>query len=350
MISSALPLIHFSLLRSSYLYLYREAVKFLKSQGYELAHLLERKIKTVSKEQQEARTACLTMPNTKDRREKIKKVSHAGDWFRVTNGGDFLNCDDAIIVIEIKRLEAKKARLTKKKKATTDREGQIRKAHEVIADRGDRLKDWRNDDLKKMIKWKDPKRAVSGNRDALDVIWDEVKNLEPPAVEEWVDAVWTDKDEQDLKEFSKNGRHDIGRCFVMRRAELRKMETFIGQVDALLSVNKLKVLGSALQNLTVSEQEELLENDNWKNHCVDDDYSHSTVSSVGEDEDEDESSNDQQQKQQTVVERQQEEYVIIEFSDFESKEEEEEEEEEKQQQQQLRHNNNKVQYQQQKQQ
>ena len=115
----------------------------------------------------------------------------------------------------------------------------------------------------------------------------------------------------------------------MRCAELRKMETFIGQVDALLSVNKLKVLGSALQNLTVSEQEELLENDNWKNHCVDDDYSHSTVLSIGEDEDE--SSNDQQQKQQTVVERQQEEYVIFEFRESESEEEEEEEEQQQQQ-------------------
>ena len=112
-------------------------MKFLKSQGYKLAHLLEHQIKTFLKEQQEARTACLTMPNTKDRREKIKKVSHAGDWFRVTNAGDFSNCDDAIIVIEIKRLEEKKARLIKKKKATKEREGQIRMAHEVIADRGE---------------------------------------------------------------------------------------------------------------------------------------------------------------------------------------------------------------------
>ena len=71
------------------------------------------------------------MSNARDRHKKIKKVSHAGNWFCVTDSGDFFNCNNAVIVIKIKQLATRKVH--------TDREKQIQNTHEVITDSGIRL-------------------------------------------------------------------------------------------------------------------------------------------------------------------------------------------------------------------
>lgn len=75
---------------------------------------LRRNIKTVTREQQEDQK-CLTVLNTGDQHEKLIKVTTAGEWFCVTDGGVALNCDDAILGLEIKGCEERKEKLCNKK-------------------------------------------------------------------------------------------------------------------------------------------------------------------------------------------------------------------------------------------
>lgn len=105
----------------------------------------------------------------------------------------------------------------------------------------------RNEDVKEMIKQKDPTHAYNGNLSIFDSFWDEVKDLDAPNIVSC--KKWTEKDESILKQFRMNGCHNITRCYVMRHAEKRKMQLFTGQVEALLPTNKLKVLGTSLQNV-----------------------------------------------------------------------------------------------------
>ena len=83
----------------------------------------------------------------------------------------------------------------------------------------------------------------------------------------------------------------------MGRAEKRKMELLQGQIVKLLRENRLKVLGSVLQNLNDSERQQIF--GKWNDHSIEDDYSHSTVSSMEElDLEDDVNENDNNKKQQ----------------------------------------------------
>jgi hypothetical protein len=81
-----------------------QAVTGLTEQGYELAKNLKRSVRQVNAARQEARCV-VTIPNTRARREKLVGISHAGEWFKQTNGGLPMNGDDAIIALEMQRLK-----------------------------------------------------------------------------------------------------------------------------------------------------------------------------------------------------------------------------------------------------
>ena len=164
-----------------------EAVLYLLARGYDFARKFRRKLKRTTIKQQQAQLV-LTMPNTREYCERLMNITTAGEWFRA--GGVAMNCDDSIISVKLKCLEAKKVRLTKVKETCKGRAKQIQEARAVLVEHGKGSDDWRNVDVKKMIKWKDPKQAVTGNREILQVIWDDVKDLDPPGIgscKKWIE-------------------------------------------------------------------------------------------------------------------------------------------------------------------
>ena len=257
----------------------KEAITFLTNLGMDDIHKLRRTINKITTAQQEARIN-ITEPHTFDRIQKIMKAKTAGDYFRA--GGGAYNCDDAMVAMQIIKLETRKKMLEKKKTKNSDRQKQILdgEAANKIA-----VKDLKIDDYKKLIKWKKPDQAVTGkdkvtgkgvNKDHLIAIWNTVKHLVPPGFDDIPD--WKEKDQQQLDDLKVDGRKDLHRMYVFRRPLQRKMVTLTSQVGSMLPKHRIKIVGSILQELDNNDREEILSN--WKKHDIDDDFSLSETSSI----------------------------------------------------------------------
>jgi hypothetical protein len=92
-----------------------QAVNELTERDFTLAGNLKRSVIHMTAEQQESRCVT-TQPNMKARRLKPMWISHAGEWFKQTNGGLPMNDDDAIIALEMQRLSQVTEQLEKKRR------------------------------------------------------------------------------------------------------------------------------------------------------------------------------------------------------------------------------------------
>ena len=262
----------------------KDAVEFLLSRGYDLVGELLVPLDKVSEDEKQIRDERVmnAVPNTKNFRERLIKIRRtAGTWFTVTNGGICLNSDDALIAIEAERILERKESLLKKKKNNKTRKEQIKKGKKILADLGNNLNAWTDPQLKVMIKYHDPTIPVTSKkykgRSDWEKLWKNAKKKIPPTIEEIAD--WTQKDKDEFNNLMSDGKKDINRLYIMRRAEEQKMQMYVKQLEAILiTENKVKVLSSSLKTLDEDQRQEVLIN--WKNHCIDDDYDLSETSSL----------------------------------------------------------------------
>ena len=262
----------------------KDAVTFLLTRGYDLVEELLVPLEKVSKDEKEIRDERVmnAVPNTKDFRERLINIRrNAGTWWNVTNGGICLNSDDALIAIEAERILERKESIEKKIKNYNARKEQIKKGKKILADKGNDSKEWSPAQLKTMIKYYDPSIPVTGkdykDRDVCEKVWRKIKNKVPPSA---VDvSLFTEKDEEDYNNLISDGEKDISRLYIMRRAEQRKMLSYVKQLEAIqIDENKVKVLSSSLQTLNEEQRQDVL--NNWEDHCIDDDYDQSETSSL----------------------------------------------------------------------
>jgi hypothetical protein len=222
----------------------------------------------------------------------MNSKNHAGEWYQATDGGAPLNCDDAIITLERKRLAIAKSELEKTKKESKARLQTVNQAKKIMKSKGKQydpkaktdqkkmkfIPNWTLADLKVMIKWKSPKRPnIPSERVGLVSVWNEVKDLDVPT-----SSGFSPRMESKLQGFEEGGRCTIERTFIMRPAEQRKRELYCSQISSLQPRSAMKVIGCAIQRLSEQEQRELLQG--WEDCNLDDDYSDSAASSVGESE------------------------------------------------------------------
>jgi hypothetical protein len=163
--------------------------------------ICRRDINRISERQTEARMSVVTLPHTRERQELLTLATRAGDWFRVTNGGGPMNCSDALLGIitknldeELEKLEQKRADCWKlvEKKAAADA---------VLADEARPYANWRMDEFKTMVIWKQglkplpPGQGVSGKTKAqLKALWEQkYSRMEAPTDE------WTEQDDARLE-------------------------------------------------------------------------------------------------------------------------------------------------------
>ena len=267
-------------------------VEELTTRGYSLAHHLKRSVRRKSKHQA-AEDHVITVPNTRNRQVKLMGTRQGGEWFHATSGGAPLNCDDAIMALEMEHIAEQKKKMNKYKKGTTVCQKEIDKATAVVSSKGEHynskakmdqrrtkhIPNWTLIDLKAMIKWKAPRRPnIPTNREGLVAVWNEVKDLAPLRLEQQQE--WSHHDQEELTKFEKNGRYCIEQTYIMRRAEERKKETLCTQLSSIQVSSALKVMGRVLQGFSEENRQELFSN--WQAYTLNDDHSQSTVSSVGE--------------------------------------------------------------------
>jgi hypothetical protein len=108
----------------------------LKERGFALAENLKRSVNQVSVAWQDGQCV-VTHQNTKAHRLKLMWISHAGEWFKQTNGGLPMNDDDdAIMALEMQCLSQVAEWLEKKKKTVTSAWEQGESASAVLEAKG----------------------------------------------------------------------------------------------------------------------------------------------------------------------------------------------------------------------
>jgi hypothetical protein len=247
----------------------------LAERGFFLAKNLKRSISRISATRREARST-KTLPNTRERQKALMGISTAGEWFKITNGGVPMNCDDAIIALELSRLVDIGKKLASKKKELLKRKDQIQAGERIIATKGSDVNTWNMDHYKKMIQYRNPQVAVSGlNKPRLEALWKKHKNHPlPPVVE------WTKKDERQLQKAQSGNIDCIEGTHLMRRATQDKTEFLKIKLSTLPKPELLKIIGGALRDLEDLERQEFFNAwEEWAEKIFDDDDD-STVSTL----------------------------------------------------------------------
>ena len=111
-------------------------VEELTIRGYSLAHQLKRSMRRKSK-RQAVKDHVIIMPNTRNRQVKSMGTRQGGEWFHATNGGTPLNCDDAIMALEMENIAEQKKKMNKYKKRATICQKEIDKATAVVSSKGE---------------------------------------------------------------------------------------------------------------------------------------------------------------------------------------------------------------------
>ena len=187
-----------------------QMVARLEGKGYTLAKDLKRSASRVSAAAVTSRQNAVTEPGTTARQKLLMKATTAGSFFKVTNGGIPMNCDDCLIALEMKCYEKDIAKLEKQKANAGSYKKLEDNADEVLQKKGSDYTKWNKGDLVNMIRWKDPERTLTGLRKQdpqdLKILWDTtISAMEPPT------SRWRKKD-QKLLEKMKNGLEtgDVG--------------------------------------------------------------------------------------------------------------------------------------------
>ena len=92
-----------------------KALEYLTEQWYLLADTLKRCVQQISEARNQAQRSVVTCPYTRERQESLVGILTASGWFKATNRGITMNCNDAIIVLELERLGALDKELSKRK-------------------------------------------------------------------------------------------------------------------------------------------------------------------------------------------------------------------------------------------
>lgn len=88
-------------------------VQRLKEKGYVNADVFQCVLNRVSKKQQDAREAVVTLPHTKERQDALARHVHSGEFFHLTDGSDVVNCKDMLLGLERKEMKQAATKLAK---------------------------------------------------------------------------------------------------------------------------------------------------------------------------------------------------------------------------------------------
>ena len=233
---------------SEVLELNSSSVQKLQDSGFDEAHLLLKTIHEDEDSEEEAENVNITVPGSRARQDLLEKAHTAGKFFRITNGGTSMSCDDMLIAIARKGIRKKAKKMLAMKKEMDARLKIVSEAESIMEKGGpDKAPEYRT-----CIRWKVGGVAkVKGKLNALKAKWKKVKNKQPPTNEKF----WTDEKEELLQSF-KNG--DCGRLedtFLFKRANARKCIMLSEQMKVISSRSRLELLGYCYKSLTLNSRD-----------------------------------------------------------------------------------------------
>ena len=240
------------------------ACKTLLDKGYKLAHKLKLSLRKVEACQVDGRERVLTEPNTRERQELLAKVSTAGQFFHVTNGGGPMNSNDALLAWARKDMSAKATALAKKKDLLQGfRETTLKVASLFENKPEEQWKSWTVPEMKLVIGWKqghspkEPCDHVYRNmkKGVLSKLYEESYQHAPVPIH----SVWTDENELELAKLKSGDVEDVStECGFQRSLDLDD-EELITRLKVKGARRRMKVIAIAFRSLTRQKRRDLLD-------------------------------------------------------------------------------------------
>ena len=218
-----------------------EVVQKLEAKGYSKAKELKRSVNRISAAAVQAREAVLTLPGTTARQKQLMKASTAGKFFKATDGGAPMNCDDCLIALEMKRYETEVDLLAKEKEKIKQRKKISDDADGIIHLKGSDPSKWNKGDIIKMIRWKDPevKSSFIGRMAAAELKEDwkaKYKDMADP-----VQSRWTRGKEKRLKRMQKGDIGSLDETGIYKRAVAARREYLEARLSTIPRSDALSI-------------------------------------------------------------------------------------------------------------
>jgi hypothetical protein len=239
-----------------------EAVKFLIEKGYKTANKLKLSLRKVDANKVNGRAHVLTEPNTRERRDLLAKVSTAGQFFHVTNGGGPMNSNDALIAWGRKDTAKRVAALLKKKEALCAFQSTVRAVTALFERKPEaKWKLWTIPELKLVIGWKQgltPKEPYNhpfktSNKTQLQKLYSEEYCTAPDPV----DATWTDEMENELDCLQKGEFEEVTLEEGLQRALDRDDEELLTRLKVKVASRRSNIITQAFCSLPKNKRQSL---------------------------------------------------------------------------------------------
>ncbi|CAB9516025.1 hypothetical protein SEMRO_756_G197690.1 [Seminavis robusta] len=238
------------------------AVRELEAAGYTLANSLQRTCKRVTAAQTAGRNSTITIPNSRERQDAIMKISTAGGWFQVTNGGAPMTCDDALIAYARKDMIKEAEELEKKKQQCSTGDDVAMEAAKIL-EAGKDYKDWLKGELQVMIQWKQGPNPltpfddkVKQNKPLLVKLWEE----KYAAIEASTEDVWTNDDEAKLAQLQAGEINCFSKDVGLERCIETEDDYLVKRLLTIGPKRRQKVVVGVLNAIEQEEADDIVSN------------------------------------------------------------------------------------------
>lgn len=229
--------------------------------GYSKAGQLRRFITKVTEAQSTGRASIATKPHTRERQDLLAKMSTAGQFFQITQGGGPLNCTDVLIARARKENQTQAEQL-KKEKGDSVVGTEIAQLAKRVLDRDKPSKEWTVAEIRAVIRWKQGPRNVKQKFENLtklkkeqlvSLYEDKYKNKPHCPFPEWT------KEKEDKLQYLLSGEIDEVLDTRVQRALDTEQAFVCGRFLAFCQSRRLKVIDEILAKLDPTASAELVQ-------------------------------------------------------------------------------------------
>jgi hypothetical protein len=233
----------------------KTSIRKLLDLGFKFARMIGQRCIREEERDDEAESSIgvTTVPGTRERQDLMGQATRAGAYWKVTNGGAPLGCDDMLISMERLRMMDKAKDLEKERKELEEKLKTKGKALEILRDGGQPT---RVSELKDCIMWKKgTTKQPKGKRGELLTLWGTVKNQPDPI---GLDNNDLRQLEKSIKRLERGDIEEVEDTGLFKRAYARKCRVLHEQGMFLGEPERVQLLASLHLSLSEDGKQQLI--------------------------------------------------------------------------------------------
>jgi hypothetical protein len=232
---------------------HNESIRVLLNAGFDFARIGQKIIREEEIDlEAELSIGVTTVEGTRERQNLLQKASRAGEYYRVTNGGAALGCDDMLIAMERSRMADKAKDLEKRRKEIKDKLQTRSRALDILKD-GRQPR--RIDELKTCIMWKSglTKKPMEKKKELM-ALWETLRDQPDPV---GVGNETIEELDKTIERLERGNIREVKETGLFKRAYARKCKVLYEQGQFLGEPERVELIASLLHSLSEEGKQKL---------------------------------------------------------------------------------------------